>query len=239
MRKIVLGGVIAVMMVLGLGSAVQATGDDKDQTPKAHLKVDICHNGHIIPVSVNSVAEVDTGHGLFNPKTLTLTARVDTPGHKGDTLLRVYVKAGKEEITIHSNKDAKCTLEQPKLKKISIEVCVNGELKLFESFGDLESLKAEVEAYVKAHALGEFIKVGNSCVPVTTTTVPGSTVPSTVVTTTTVPPAPVIAVPPAPVKELPRTGSGIVVLALIGGILGGLGLAGLLTAEIVRRVTKG
>ena len=208
---------------------------DKDQeTPKAHLKLDICHNNHIIPVSVHAAGSVETGHGLYDPVTHVFTARVDAPGHDGDTLVRAYLKAGNEEIVLYTNPNNSCTgVKSPdEANKVYLHVCINAEVMLFEGT-NLEELKARVDAFVQAHLKDQNVRIGTDCIPVTTTTTlpaaPGNVVP---VTPDTQPEGASDSEAPAPLTQLPRTGSGTRTLAVVGIVAGLLGLALLLGSTL-------
>lgn len=100
---LLIGGLIMVG-----APAAHATNENAIQ-----LKVDICHNGTVVPVSVNAAAVIDTGHGLFNVATHDFTARVDVPGHANDSVLRYYSKFGNFESSIYVNEDQTCVKEGP------------------------------------------------------------------------------------------------------------------------------
>lgn len=236
MKKLFLG---CLLFAIALSPTV-ASGADEDKGPKGHVKLDICHNETIIPVSIHAAEEVETGHGLYDPVTHNFTARVETPGHDGDTLVRVYVKAGNEEIELYSNPNSSCTdgKAPDSARKIHITICVDGELKLFEGT-DLKELQARVDAFVKLHALDQNIKVGTDCIPVTTTTtVKRETLPEgNRVGPPEYHPGGELAVPGSDRVELPRTGSGVATLAIVGAILGILGLTALIGAELIKRLS--
>lgn len=97
--------------------------------PQVQLKLDICHNGTIVPVSVNAAAVIDTGHGLFTPGANTFVARVDVPGHSTDTVLRYYSKFGNIEANLYVNPNQTCQKEEEPEEPTLIRVCVNGEVK--------------------------------------------------------------------------------------------------------------
>lgn len=106
MKRFIIGAAIAALAVVGFAPTASAT---QPENPPVQVKVDICHNGHVVPVNINAVATAqDTGHGLLtlspnlatpNPidVNIVFVAHVEGLGHLTDSVLRVYLKHGNDE----------------------------------------------------------------------------------------------------------------------------------------------
>jgi LPXTG-motif cell wall-anchored protein len=231
MRKVLLALIAgAIMLMPATAGADIPFNPGNIDLPQVQLKVDICHNGTIVPVSVNAAAVIDTGHGLFDTTTHLFTARVDVPGHSTDTVLRYYSKIGNLELALYVNPNQSCDKDEEETPPFTpVHLCYRG-------VDVIATDQAELDAYLAADA------VRGECPEEETTTTTAPVVTTTtqpVVTTTTAAPAPEVpavnvptqsvsnqpsaapeAAPAAsPTGDLPRTGSGETVLLTFAGLM--------------------
>lgn len=113
MRKIkqLLAAGLLVSGIVLVASPAIATG------PTPHLKTDICHNGTVVPVSINATSSVqDVGHGLLDldsdEEVQSFTPH-NANGHAVDSILRVYWKAGNNESNTWVNPNQQCSAPGP------------------------------------------------------------------------------------------------------------------------------
>lgn len=79
----------------------------------SQLKVNICHNGTVVPVNVNATSNVqDVGHGLLDldsDENVQSFTPHNANGHSTDRILRVYWKSGNDTETTWEAEDASCS----------------------------------------------------------------------------------------------------------------------------------
>lgn len=112
MKRFIIGAAIAALAVVGFAPTASATNGltfpPSDENVK--IKVEICHwaNGNLSTPTPNISAVLtsqDTGHGLL---TLTATGSLgsfvphNTPGHEQDSILRIYLKKGNDEVNLYT-----------------------------------------------------------------------------------------------------------------------------------------
>lgn len=108
MKKLLSIGILTGAMILGVAAPAYAT---------AQLKVDICHNGHSIPVNANATSSVqDVGHGMLDldsNENVQSFVPHNANGHNTDTILRVYWKEGNDEDNTWVNPNQFCSAPGP------------------------------------------------------------------------------------------------------------------------------
>lgn len=228
MKKLFLLPLIAAAMFLGAtpASSTQVLEIPSIPGPTPQLKVDICHNGTIVPVSINAVLTAqDTGHGLLTllpglPPSFTFVAHVEGQGHASDTVLRIYLKAGNTETNIVVASGT-CDAPPPPPPDPLVRVCIEGEV---------QSILTSIQVQLGLTVLGDNEVCPVPEVPETPdpvivevpvekiVEVPGPTMVIERTITTPAPPAPAAPPAAAPTGELPRTGGSPFLLMLGSGV---------------------
>jgi len=162
------------MMVVALVGLTPAPANATNLPNNTHIKVEICHNGTIVPVSINAVAEAqDTGHGLLTlgaGGTLAAFApHSEGKGHADDTVLRIYAKTGPVQLDLYVNPDQTCE-KDPKPDPISVSVCFDGTVRVFD--GSPKKVAADVAAFIAANPGAVEMTEGATCQKVVEVEVP-------------------------------------------------------------------
>ena len=212
--------------------------------PNINLKVDLCHNGTVVPVNINAVAGAqDTGHGLLTldifGKVTAFVAHTEGGGHAVDTVLRVYLKHGNQELDLDVEAGSCADPFDP---KNCDDFATRAELDAYLATltpGQLVLAKAEMDADKDGVLCEDLVDTPPATQPpvvvekevikevpvVVEKEVPGPTQVIEITRTVEVPTSPPPTMPEkAPQGELPRTGSPAILLTMLGTGLAGSGL---------------
>lgn len=244
MKRFLFAAALAITGVaLLLPTAASATSaNTKFDLPNGtHLKVDICHNvdhnPHIVPVSINSTKDLNTGHGLLTLDLQTFgfvsfVPHTGNGGHDHDFVVRVYLKKGNVEtntyvsetpcapVTTTTTQPPTTTTTQPPTTTTTQPTTTTTAPVVTTTTqpSTPTTVTTTVTGTQCVDANGKpFVTSEATCPAVETTTTTGAPAAPAVVT----PAAPVA----APVTQLPHTGSPSQTMAGIGLLIAAAGIA--------------